>query len=253
MNFNLQWFPVWKRNFLVWRKLLLPSLVGNFIDPLIYLLALGFGLGYFVGQIDGMPYLVFLASGIVCTSAMHAATFESLYSVYTRISWQKTWDSMIATPLDVNNIVQGEALWAATKGLINAAAILLVAACFGLIKHWMAIFTLPVVLLLSACFASIGLIVTSFAKSYDYFTYYMTLIISPMMFLSDVFFPIDRMPVAIQTIAKILPLYNAVVIVRPLIVGRPIHDLFLHVGVLVAYTVVAYLIAVPLLRKRVIN
>lgn len=250
---NLYWWPVWKRNFRVWRKLILPSLIGNFVDPLIYLLALGFGLGHFVGAMDGMPYLVFLASGIICSSAMQAASFEALYSVYTRLSWQKTWDGMLATPLDVHDIVLGEAIWSATKGLINATAIFIVAAALGLIHSWFSLWILPVVFLVGCCFAALALIVTAYAKAYDFFTYYMTLFISPMMFLSGVFFPVDRMPLFIQQIAKILPLYHAVQIVRPLLIGAPVTHIFSHLSVILLYTIAAYLVAVALLKKRVIS
>ncbi|MFP5344926.1 MAG: nodulation protein NodJ, partial [Gammaproteobacteria bacterium] len=100
---SLRWIPVWRRNFLVWRKLFGPSMVGNFVEPLLYLLALGFGLGVFVGEMQGMPYSVFLASGLVCASAMNTATFEGLYSAYTRMAHQQTWGGMLATPLMVGD------------------------------------------------------------------------------------------------------------------------------------------------------
>lgn len=250
---DFHWLPVWQRNFRVWHKLVIPSLIGNFVDPLIYLLALGFGLGHFVGQLDGMPYLVFLASGIICSSAMQAASFEALYSVYTRLSWQKTWDGMLATPLSIHDIVLGEALWAGTKGLINATAIFIVAAALGLIKVWSALWILPIVFLVGCCFSSMALIVTSFAKSYDFFTYYMTLFISPMMFLSGVFFPVDRMPMIIQQVAKLLPLYHTIQLVRPLMIGKPVSHLTLHLGVIILYTIGAYLIASHLLKKKVVS
>lgn len=253
MSKLLSWLPVWQRNVRVWRKLLIPSLIGNFVDPLIYLLALGFGLGHFVGKLDGIPYLMFLASGIICASSMQAASFEALYSVYTRLSWQQTWDGMLATPLDVKDIVLGEALWAGTKGLINATAIFIVAALLGLVTQTWALWILPVVFLVGCCFAAMALIVTSFAKSYDFFTYYMTLFISPMMFLSGVFFPIDRMPYLVQQAAKLFPLYHAVQIVRPLMVNQPVHNLWLHLSVLIAYAIAAYFVAVILLKRRVIS
>lgn len=251
--FNLRWSAVWQRNFRVWRKLFTVSMLGNFFEPLIYLLGLGFGLGGLVGQLDGMPYLIFLTSGMLCSSSMQAATFESLYSVYTRLSWQKTWDGMLATPLDVEDIVLGETLWSATKGLINGTAILLVAALLGLVTHFTVLWALPIMFLLSCCFAAMGLIVTAYAKGYDFFTYYMTLFLSPMLFLSGIFFPINRMPVIIQHIAQIFPLYHAVELVRPLFVGRTIERPFLHISIILIYTIVAYVLASGIFRRKMIS
>lgn len=129
---SLRFIPVWRRNFRVWRKLLLPSLMGNFGEPLLYLLALGYGFGRLVGQVEGLSYRVFLGSGIVCSSAMTAASFEALYSAYTRMAMQQTWGAMLSAPLEVDDIILGEILWAATKALLNSTAILIVAALLGL-------------------------------------------------------------------------------------------------------------------------
>lgn len=247
-----RWFAVWLRNFNVWRKMWLASLLGNFGDPLIYLLALGFGLGSLITSLDGMPYLVFLASGIVCSSAMNAASFEGMFSAFTRMVGQKTWEAMLSTPLNIRDIVLGETFWAATKGLINAVAILLVAAVMGLVANWQAIWILPVIFLMSACFAAMGLIVTAFAKGYDFFTYYITLLITPMMLLSGIFFPLDKMPKAVQYIAQALPLHHTVVLVRPLMTGGTVQNPLLHLAVLLIYTIIAYLIAVRLVQKRLI-
>ena len=93
-----RFIAVWLRNLRVWRKLMLPSLLGNFGEPVLYLLALGYGLGQFVGEVESMPYMVFLASGIVCSAAMTGATFEALYSAYTRLTQQQTWAAMLAAP-----------------------------------------------------------------------------------------------------------------------------------------------------------
>ena len=252
----MNWIPVWFRNFEVWRKLFIPFLVGNFGDPLIYLLALGYGLGRFVSTMGGMPYLVFLASGIVCSSAMNAATFEGLFSAYTRMVQQKTWKGILATPIGIADIVLGETLWAATKGLISAVAILLVAAFKSkLIAGWQAVWTIPIIFLVSASFASMALVVTALAKGFDFFTYYFTLIITPIMLLSDVFFPISGMPPFIQWLAKLLPLYHAVAVVRPLMTGGSIAalSLLLHILVLLFYAIVPYFLAVFLVKRRLID
>lgn len=246
----LRWLPVWQRNFRVWFKLIGPAILGNFGEPLLYLLALGYGLGSFVGDVQGMPYLVFLASGIVCSSAMFSASFEGMYSAYTRMAVQKTWDAMLATPLDVRDIVVGEVIWAGTKSLISAAAILLVAALLGAVASWYALLTLPVVLLMGFCFAAMAMMVTAFARNYDFFLYYSTLVVTPMLLIGGVFFPLERMAPIVQTFSNLLPLTHAVQVVRPLMTGFPVEQPVLHLLVLGAYTVIFLVIAIRLVKNR---
>lgn len=244
---------VWRRNLLVWRKLVVSSMVGNFGDPLLYLLALGYGLGSFVGSIDGTRYVAFLAAGTVCSSAMNAATFEALYSAYTRMTMQQTWSGMLATPVDVEDIVFGEILWAATKSAISSVAIAVVASLLGLVHGWQAVLVVPVALLTGMTFAAMALVVTSFAKGYDSFVYYFTLLATPMMLFGGVFFPVDRLPPAVQWLSAALPLHHSVSLVRPLMLGRSPESPALHVAVLAAYAVVAAAIAVRQVRHRLLS
>lgn len=247
---GLGWLPVWQRNLRVWIKLAGPAILGNFGEPLLYLLALGYGLGSFVSEMQNMPYIVFLASGIVCSSAMITASFEGMYSAYTRMDVQKTWDAMLATPLDVSDIVIGEAVWAATKSLISSAAILIVAGLLGAVEDWQAILALPVVLLTGLCFAGLALVVTAFATNYDFFLYYNTLILTPLLLFSGVFFPLEQMPPVIQWLALLFPLTHAVDLVRPLITGTVLTQPWLHMLVLTGYTLSALALAAVLIRRR---
>jgi len=200
-----RWIAVWQRNYQVWTRLFIPAMLANFGEPLLYLLGLGYGLGYFVGTINGMPYLMFLASGIVCSSAMQTASFEGMYSAYTRMESQHTWDAMLATPLNIYDVVWGEALWAASKSLFSVAPILLMAALLGTVADWSALWVLPLSLLIGLCFAGPALMMTALARGYDFFLYYVTLVITPMMLLSGVFFPLERLPALIQEVAFFLP------------------------------------------------
>jgi lipooligosaccharide transport system permease protein len=249
---GLRWVPVWRRNQLVWRKLLVPSLIGNFGDPLLYLLALGYGLGRFVGEMNGMPYVTFLASGIVCSSAMNTATFESLYSAFTRMTTQQTWAGMLATPLDVGDIVMGEMMWAGTKSVISAGAILVVALSLGIFHDPQALLVLPVALAVGVCFSAMALVVTAVSRNYDFFMYYVTLVVTPMMLFSGVFFPLDGLPQALQWAGLCLPLTHGVAIIRPLVTGEWPQALALHVAVLLGYTVAGYTAATALVRRRIL-
>ncbi len=245
-----RWLPVWRRNLRVWSKLAVPSLIGNFGEPLLYLLALGYGLGALVGRIGDMPYLFFLASGIFCSSAMMTASFEATYSAYSRMAVQKTWEAIVTTPLDVIDVVVGEVIWAATKSLFSAAAILLVAWALGAVNGDWALIAVPVALLSGLCFASMAMVITALARSYDFFLYYSTLCVTPMLLICGVFFPLHQMPEAVQSLAWTLPLTHSVALARPLITGAPPGDVLLHLAVLAAYSLVALSVAVMLLKRR---
>lgn len=241
---------VWYRNVLVWRKLMGPAIVMNFGEPALYLLGLGFGLGQFVGEMAGMPYLAFLTSGIVASSAMTTATFEGMYSVYTRMVPQRTYEAILATPLGVDDILAGEMLWCATKSSLSGAAILLVGWALGVVQSWSALWAVPVVFLIGLAFAGPALIMSAFSNSYDFFNYYFVLVITPMFILCGVFYPIDTLPAAVQGFVQVLPLTHAVALARPLVVGLPVTDALLHVAVLAAYALLGFYVAVVLVRRR---
>ncbi|MFA7496279.1 MAG: ABC transporter permease [Acidithiobacillus sp.] len=244
---------VLQRNFSVWRKLMVPSMLGNFGDPLLYLLALGYGLGHFVGHMDGMPYITFIASGIVASSVMNTASFEGLYSAFTRMNAQHTYAAMLATPLQVSDILAGEILWCAVKGLISAIAIIIVASFFGAIQGPWVFLSIPVILLAGLSFGGLALVMTAMAKSYDFFMYYFTLAVTPMFLFCGVFYPLHSLPPFAQDIAQVLPLTHAVALLRPLLTGvLPQHVLY-HLSVLVLYTVFAYTLAWRLLVRRLLR
>lgn len=244
---------VWSRNLLVWRKLALPSLVANFGDPLLYLLGIGWGLGSLVGETGGLPYLTFFASGLVASSAMNTATFEALYSAYTRMAVQRTWEGMIAAPMLIDDVVAGEALWAGTKSVMHGAIILLVATVIGALSPVGALLSLPLLFLVGLAFGALALVVTMISPSYEFFTYYFTLVVTPMFLFSGVFFPIETLPAAAQAVAVLLPLHHAVALLRPILVGGEPTGVLLHVGVLVAYTAVAFTAATLLARRRLLD
>jgi len=243
---------VWRRNTLVWRKLMLPSILINFGEPFLYLLGLGYGLGLFIGEMMHMPYLTFLASGILASSSMNTASFEAMFSVYTRMIPQKTYEAILATPLEVQDILAGEMLWCATKCVISGTAILIVAALLGAVQTWHALWVPPVLFLIGLCFSGMGLIMSALARGYDFFNYYVTLVLTPMFILSGVFYPVTSLPAALQTLVQLLPLAHAVDLIRPLVAGLPLSNVPLHVAVLAAYGVAGYLIAVRLTRKRLL-
>ena len=250
---GLRWLPVWQRNFLVWRKLALPSVLGNLVDPLIYMLGLGYGLGGLLPPIDGVSYLSFLASGTVVASTMHAATFEVLYSAFSRMHVQKTWDAILNTPLTVDHVLAGELVWAATKSLLSGLAILLVIVALGLTSSRLALWVIPVVFLTGLAFAALGLIVCALSPSFDFFMYYFTLFITPRILVSGVFFPAEQLPPVIHALSGLLPLSHAVQLARPLLLGAIPDHAAIHVGVLLATAISGFCIAAALTRRRLLK
>lgn len=250
---RLESLTVWRRNALVWRKLMAASLLLHFGEPLIYLLGIGYGLGRFVGEIDGMPYFTFLASGFIAWSAMNVASMESMWSVYTRMVPQQTYEAILATPAEVDDIVIGELLWCGTKSLMSGSAILAVAAMLGAVNDWSALLIIPVIFLTGVCFAAPGLVVTAYARGYEYFNFYMTLIMTPMFILCGVFYPVSSLPGPVQSAVQFLPLTHAVEIIRPIVVGQPVTDLGLHLGALALFGLVSTWAATILFRRRLVQ
>ena len=247
------WIAVWRRNYLVWKKLAAESVLGNIIEPLFYLLGFGFGLGSMVPEVDGVRYIAYLAGGTICYSTMLSASFEALYSGFARMHVQRTWEGILNAPVSLEDVVFAEWVWAASKSFLSGLAVLLVAAALGLAQSWTMIFILPLAFLIGLTFAGLGLIMTALAKSYDFFMYWFTLALTPMMLLCGVFYPLANMPPWLQAISQALPLTHAVAIGRPLLLGRwPDHTL-LHIAVLVAYGLVGYAIALRLFRRRLLG
>jgi lipooligosaccharide transport system permease protein len=251
---SMRWWPVFLRNLLVWRKLAIPSLVGNIAEPLMWLVAFGYGMGALVGQItvDGIqvPYILFLASGSICMSAMNAASFEALYSAFSRMHVQKTWDGIMNAPVNLDDIVMAEMLWAAFKSLFTVTAILGVMLGLGISYSSKLLLAWPVLLGVGITFSCVALIFNALAKGYDFFTYYFTLFLTPMMFLSGIFFPLAQLPPVVRAVSNWLPLTNAVALVRPLFMDQWPADWLRPLLVLAVYAVGGFWVALALTRKR---
>ncbi|ABK45794.1 ABC-2 type transporter, NodJ family [Magnetococcus marinus MC-1] len=246
------WIQTWRRHFMVWRKTYTASLAGNLGEPLLYLAGMGYGLGRFVGEVGGMSYLVFVASGILASSSMNSSTFEVLYGAFTRMTRQNTYHAQLTTPLTVADVVAGEVVWAASKALIAGLAIFLVATLFGAFAVQDLFLTLPIVFLSGLTFASLGMVVTAVSPSYEFFLYYTTLVTVPMFLFCGVFYPVDSLPVLLQQGIQMLPLTHVVALMRPLATGGVVSDVLLHLGVISLYLVVGFVLAVKLVRRRII-
>jgi lipooligosaccharide transport system permease protein len=213
-------YRIWQRDrdiFLhAWKTELWPP----FVEPLLSILALGLGLGYYVSDINGVSFVQFLAPAFAATGAMYASAFECTYGSFVRMVYQKTFDAMLATPCNLEDVIGGEILWGTTRALISSTVVLIVLTPFGLIHSWWALAVPFIAALEGLMFSSLSMVVTSKVPTFDAFNYYVTLGITPMFFFSGVFFPLDRLPANIRGVAWLSPLTHAVQPIRALILGQ---------------------------------
>jgi len=245
-------FRVWQRNFTVYTKLYKSSLALNFVEPVLYLAALGLGLGAFVREINGVPYIQFIAPGIIASSSMFAAIYECTYGTYVRMKYQKTFDAILATPVNLDDLVLGELLWGATKSLLYGSIIILVISLFGLIKSPLILLVIPVLVVSGLIFSQISVIFTAIIPGIDSYNYFYTLFMTPMFLFSGIFFPLDNLPPLVTKIAFFTPLYHLVNICRGLASGNMALCTWDTVWLL---AVVLMLFPYPfrLMRKRIIE
>jgi lipooligosaccharide transport system permease protein len=242
---------VWQRNFTVYTKLYKSSIAFNFVEPVLYLVAMGLGLGGLVKEINGTPYINFIAPGLIASSSMFATASECTYGTYIRMTYQKTFDAILATPVNINDLIAGELMWGAAKSVFYGSIITLVVSMFGLIDSPMIILIIPLLFLSGLIFAEISVIATAIVPGIDSFSYFFTLLLTPSFLFSVIFFPLDTFPPIVTKVAFFTPLYHLVNICRAFAAGS-IHAAGWDVIWLLA--VAALLIPYPfrLMRKRII-
>ena len=244
-------FSVWQRHWTVYTKLYKTSFALNFAEPALYLLAMGFGLGTFVQNIHGVPYVKFIAPGIIASSSMFAAVYECTYGTYIRMTFQKTFDAILATPVNLDDLVAGELVWGATKSVIFGITIMIVVALFGLVDSSLLVLALPFIFLCGLIFAELSIMFAAVVPGIDSFSYFYTLFMTPLFLFSGIFFPLDSMPRVVDYLAYFTPLYHLVNICRTLSAGSVAGALGSMVWIAV---VVALLAPFPfrMMRKRII-
>lgn len=243
---------VWRRHYLVWRKNAASSLVANLGEPFLYLLGMGYGLGRYVESMGPITYPVYLTAGILAANSMNAATFESIYGGFTRMTRQQTFHAMLATPVGISDIVAGEVMWAATKSLISGSAILLVGWLMGAIPAATAPLALLVVFLSGLVFGSMGMITTAISPNYDFFMYYFTLVTTPMFLFCGVFYPLETLPAPLRIASELLPLTHVVALIRPLTTGLPMEAPIWHLCALLACAALLFPMAVRRIARRIL-
>ena len=248
--FSWHFIRVWQRNRDVFFKLWHSEAPGFVIEPIIILLAMGMGLGSYVGLINGQRYIEFVTPGIVAGYAMFSTTFECTYGTFFRLEYQKTFDAILATPLGVEDITAGEIFWGATRSFMTSCAMLAIAAMFQLVHSPWALLVPPLCFLEGLMFASIAVFFTSIIPHIYSVNYFFSLIITPMFYFSGVFFPLSSFPEIVQTLSWIAPLTSVVNLARAAINGNFHPELLWPFLLIIAITCVFFCLSLITMRRR---
>lgn len=244
---------VLQRNFDSYKRYYKASLFSALGEPLLYLVALGYGLGSYFQVVEGVSYLEYITPGILVSAAMYSASFENTFGSYTRMAEQKTFEAIIATPLGIGDVALGEVLWGGVKALISSSIMFLIIAAFGLIKSWASLFIFPLLLLVGLFFAAMSLVTTAITPTYEFFNYYFTLFISPMFLFSGIFFPLTHFPPWVKTVSWFMPLTHAVDISRKLIMGKDFEGIIWDCLWLAVVLMILTVLSMVLLQRRIIK
>lgn len=236
-----------------WRHYFVSSIVGTVGESVLYLFSLGLGMAHYIGTVNGAPYIEYLAAGIWMSSAMYSASFDSTFGTYTRYHEQKTFDAILCTPIQLDEIIAAEAIYAGVHGLVSSLIIGIIFTIFGLIHTPVAYLIIPLGFLTAIAFSSIALIGSAIAKNYNFFSYYFTIGITPMFLLSGIFFPLNQLPPWAAKVAWFTPLFHSVQISRQLFHGNMDWSILSSIIWLIIFSIICFYIAVFAFRKRLLK
>ena len=244
---------VWKRETTLFRRYWLSTTFSSVVEPTIYLLAFGFGFGSLISVVNGYRYIEFLGTGVVATAVLFSSAFAGMFATFIRRVFQKSYDAILATPVDVHELVAAEATWIASKAGVYGCAPLLVAIAFGLDPSWGMLLVPFIGFLTGLGFALFGIWVSAVVPSIDSFNYIISGVLTPLFLVAGTFFPIDGLPDWAQAVAQVNPLYHCVQLVRDAAFGlQPLDDLY-HVGALVAFAALMGFLAERKMRSRLVD
>jgi lipooligosaccharide transport system permease protein len=243
---------LWQRNAAIYRRTYRVNILPNFFEPLLFLLAMGIGLGGYLGRIQGIRYMDFIAPGLVATAAMYGTSFEVTFNCFVKMKFGRIYDAVMATPLTIEDIGLGELLWGTTRALIYGVVFLAIASAFGVVHSWLALVSPLAIALIGLMFSVIGLTFTAVIPVIDYFTYYWTLFMTPMFLFSGIFFPLDR-PEWLQWLAWFMPLHHAVNLMRALMLTGDLEAAGLAALWIAVLTGGLFVLPLNLLHRRLVT
>lgn len=244
---------MWQRDVTLYRRSWMRNVLPNFFEPLLYLFAIGIGLGLYIQDaIGGVDYVRFIAPGLAAAAAMNGAVFETTFNVFVKLRYAKLYDAVITTPLEPQDAAAGELAWAVTRSVIYGSGFLVVMLGLGHVQSPLALLSPLAFILIGLAFGVIGLIFTSLVPSIDLFSYFFTLFITPLFLFSGIFFPIADLPPLLQPIAWLTPLHHGVELMRALVLTGSITAASGHALWLLGFGALFTAPAINLLRRRLV-
>ena len=242
---------VWRRNASMYRRVWMLNILPNFFEPVLYLLSIGIGVGAYIDQMRGTSYAAFLAPGLVCVAAMNGASFEVTYNIFVRLNFEKQYDAMLTTPIQPDDVLVGEILWAITRSAVYGGCFFAVVTLFGLAPLPDALLVLPVIPLTGLLFASIGIAFSLRIQTIDLYSFYFTLFLTPLFLFSDVFFPLEeRLSGNWLWVAEALPLLHPVRLARNAFAGNASATILWDVGYILLASTLLLTWARGAIRRR---
>jgi len=222
------------------------------VQPIVYLLAFGFGFGSLVTTVGGYDYVDYVGTGTVATAVLFSSAFPGMFGTFVKYKFQRTYDAILAAPVDTEELVTAEALWIATRAGVYGCAPMIVAMAFGLDPSPGMLLVPFIGFLAGFGWAGFGISVAARMSSIDNFNYVISAVITPLFLLAGTFFPIDGLPEWAQVVAQINPLYHLVQLVRHAVFGVDAGPDAIHLGVLIAYALVTWRLAIAWMERRLI-
>ena len=247
---------VMSRDMTLFRRYWKATTFSSIVEPTIYLLAFGFGFGALVSTVNGVSYVQYVGTGVVASAALFASVFPGMFNTFVRREFQRTYDAILAAPVDVEELVTAEVLWISLRAGVYCMAPLFVAILFGL-SPTSGIVLVPFIGFVTGWgFACFGVTISAMAKSIDNFNYVTSAVITPLFLISGSFFPISSLPQGVQIAAQFNPLYHTVQLVRDAVLkglgGLAWVDLY-HAAALLAFAAVTWRLAIARQQRRLID
>jgi lipooligosaccharide transport system permease protein len=244
---------VMSRDIVLFRRYWKATTFSSVVQPTIYLLAFGLGFGSLVSHVGHIRYVEYVATGVVATAVLFSSAFPGMFNTFIRWQFQRTYDALLAAPVDVEELVTAEILWISIRAGVYGLAPLVVGFFFGLTPELGMLLVVPIGILTGFGFAAFGVLIAAVAKTIDNFNYVTSAVLTPMFLVAGTFFPISALPPGLRTIAQFNPLYHCVVLVRDVSLNTMVTVDFLHAGVLVVFAVVMWRLAIWRLESRLID
>ena len=229
------------------------STFSSTVEPTIYLLAFGFGFGSLVSRIGGYDYVDFVGTGTVATAVLFSSAFPAMFGTFVKYQFQRTYDAILAAPVDPEELVTAEALWIATRAGAYGCVPMLVAMAFGLDPSW-GMLAVPLIGWIAgfgwACF---GISIAGYAKSFENFNYVVSAVLTPLFLLAGSFFPLDNFPQWAQVLANLNPLHHCVVLVRHAVFGWNGWRDLARVGALAVFGLLVWRVAIHAMTRKLID